>query len=41
MTPETLAAVPRLLIQATGLEVLSTGVGKALEQVLGGARDGN
>lgn len=41
MTPETLAAVPRLLIQATGLDALSTGVGKALGRVLGGARDGN
>jgi hypothetical protein len=41
MTPETLAAVPRLLIQATGLDALSTGVGKALGRVLGGAREGN
>lgn len=41
MTPETLAAVPKLLIQATGLDALSTGVGKALGRVLGGARDGN
>jgi len=41
MTPETLAAVPRLLIQAGGLDALSTGVGKALGSVLGGAREGN
>ena len=41
MTPETIAAVPKLLIQATGLDALSTGFGTAPGRVLGGARDGN
>jgi hypothetical protein len=36
MTSETLAAVPKLLFQATGLDTLTLGVGRALERALGG-----
>ncbi|MCA9504224.1 MAG: DUF748 domain-containing protein [Myxococcales bacterium] len=35
MTPETLLAVPKLLFQATGLDTLSIGVGKAIGRALG------
>jgi hypothetical protein len=36
MTKETLAAIPKLLFQATGLDTLATGVGKAIGRALGG-----
>jgi hypothetical protein len=36
MTKETLAAIPKLLFQATGLDTLATGVGNAIGRALGG-----
>ncbi len=36
MTKATLAAVPKLFLQATGLDTLAIGVGRALGRVLGG-----
>jgi len=39
MTAETLAALPGLLFQATGLDGLATGLGEALGRALGGRSD--
>ena len=39
MTAETLAALPRLLFQATGLDGLATGLGEAIGRALGGRSD--
>jgi len=39
MTKETLAAIPKLLFQATGLDTLATGVGKAIGLALGGGKE--
>jgi hypothetical protein len=36
MTPATLAAVPKLLLQGTGLDTVVIGVGKSLSRLLGG-----
>ena len=38
MTRETLAAVPKLLFQATGLDTLTIGVGKAIGRALKGGK---
>jgi hypothetical protein len=35
MSPKTLAAIPKLLIKAGGLEALTLGVGRALVRLLG------